>query len=348
MKVLCVGPMWRGSNAGGLFRAMNRQGCYIDVVDEFYYISLKTQTKKNKILERFIRPLQIDEFNKAIKAKIEVFKPDVLFIYKGAFVQPQTIDFGVQHNAVPVLFFPDVSLTNHGTNIPACLPKYERIFTTKTFGITDLETMFNVKTARFIPHGYDPDIHRKLNVTEEDRSIYGCEVSFIGAWSLKKEQWLSYLKAQLPNVHLRIWGGMWHRSNSANLKDSIMGRIIEGDLYSLAIQCSTVNLGILSEVVQGASSGDKITSRTFHIPGANGFMLHERNEESVQYFVEDVECGFFDGEKELVEKVSFYLAHPEKREAIKNAGHERTCKENSLDARALVVMADMRQLIKTK
>jgi hypothetical protein len=40
-KILCVGPLWRGSNAGGLFKALARQGSLIEIIDEFYEIPLK-------------------------------------------------------------------------------------------------------------------------------------------------------------------------------------------------------------------------------------------------------------------------------------------------------------------
>ena len=111
-----------------------------------------------------------------------------------------------------------------------------------------------------------------------------------------------------------------------------------GDLYAIAIQSSKINLGILSEVVVGSSSGDLITSRTFHIPGSNGFLLHERNEESVLYFEEDKEAGFFDGPDELISKIKFFLNNEGIRNKIKEAGYQRSLRDHSLDVRARKVM----------
>ena len=191
MRILAVGPLWRGSNAGGMFRALSRQGCLIEVVDEFYHISLQTKRRLTKIAERVIRPLQTEEFNNAIKKKIKLFEPDVLFVYKGAFVLPETVGLAKQQGAKAVLFYPDVSMTAHGPNIPKCIPLYDLIFTTKTFGITDLKTKFGVTNAHFIQHGFDPDIHRRLEVTDTDLRKFGCDASFIGTWSPKKEAWLA-------------------------------------------------------------------------------------------------------------------------------------------------------------
>ena len=345
MKLIAIGPLWRGSNAGGLFRALSREGCLIEVVDEFYFISLQTKRKLTKIFERAIRPLQLDEFNTAIRKRIQVFKPDILFVYKGAFVFPETLHFAKQNNCKLVLFYPDVSMTAHGGNIPKCIPLYDLIFTTKTFGITDMDNRYGVKNTYFIPHGFDPEIHRKLALSPDDQKNFGCDASFIGTWSPKKELWLSLLKEKCPGINLKIWGEQWYKATSPVIKSSIQNTSVVGDLYAIAIQCSKINLGILSEQVTGASSGDLITSRTFHIPGSSGFLLHERNEESVLYFEENKEAGFFNGPEELAKQVKFFLENDILREQIQSAGYQRALKDHSLDERAKTVISLMNKLL---
>jgi len=344
MRILAMGPLWRGSNAGGLFRALSREGCMIEIVDEFYFISLQTTKKPVKIIDRIIRPLQVREYNDAIIKKISAFQPQVVFVYKGMFVLPDTLHFAKKNNCHLVLFYPDVSLTAHGANIPNCLPLYDEIFTTKTFGIKDMSSKYGINNTFFIPHGFDPEIHRPLKISNEDFSIFGCDVSFIGTWSAKKEKFLSFLKEHVPEINLKIWGGQWDRATAQILKKSIEGKPVIGDLYAMAIQCSKINLGILSEKVSGSSSGDLITSRTFHIPGASGFMLHERNEESTLYYNENEEAGFFDGPEELVAKVKYYLSNDAKREEIRLGGYKRAVAGHSLDARARVILNELKRI----
>lgn len=344
MRILSIGPLWRGSNAGGLFKAFSRKGCMIEVVDEFYFVSLQSKNKVTKILERMVRPRQVEEFNNNIINKINLFKPDFVFVYKGTFVMPETLEYAKKMNCKLALFFPDVSTTAHGEYIPKCIPYYQQIFTTKTFGIKDMSEQYGVKNMILVPHGYDPEIHRILPVTQKELAVYGNDASFIGTWSPKKEKWLSYIKEQMPNINLKIWGGQWSKSTSSILNGSIQGTEILGDLYAMAIQCSKINLGILSEQRVGSSSGDLITSRTFHIPGAAGFMLHERNEESLKCFKEDEECAFFDGAEELVEQIKKYLPNAALRDKIRMAGHRRALAEHSLDARAETVIGYLNKM----
>jgi spore maturation protein CgeB len=338
MKILCVGPIWRGSNAGGLFRALSREGCLVDVVDEFYYISFHATDITTKVIQKAIRYLQIREFNKAIVTSIDLFKPDVLLVYKGRFVLPSTLEYAKKKGHKLALFYPDVSMKAHGKYIPLDIPYYDIVFTTKTFGIKDLKEAFGVNNAIFIPHGFDPEIHRKLHVSEGNRKIFGCDASFIGVYSPKKEQLLAKIKEKLPNINMKIWGPQWEKATSQAIKTSIQNLAVFGDMYALAIQCSKINMGILNEQVVGASSGDLITSRTFHIPGSFGFMLHEKNEESLQYFTEDKEAGFFAGVDDIAEKVDFFLANERIRETIKLAGYERARSDHSLDNRARLII----------
>jgi spore maturation protein CgeB len=346
MRILAVGPMWRGSNAGGLFKAMNREGCLIEIVDEFYYISLRSVKKTTKIAERLIRGLQLDEFNHAIREAVIKFQPRILLVYKGAFVYPETIEFAKQSGARAVMFYPDVSMAAHGSLIVKDIPLYELIFTTKTFGITDLEKQFNFHKSFFIPHGFDPEIHRKLKIGTEEEAIFGCDASFIGTWSPKKEKILSELVRQIPGLVLKIWGGQWNRATDPILKDSIQHKPVLGDLYALAIQCSKINLGILSEQVRGASSGDLITSRTFHIPGSSGFMIHEKTDEIELYYEEDKEAAFFSDAQDLVNKVHYYLKNPELRAMVQQRGYERALRDHSLDNRARTILAILDQNLK--
>ncbi|MBX9853838.1 MAG: glycosyltransferase [Cytophagaceae bacterium] len=347
MKILCIGPQWTGSNAGGIFRAFKRIGNLIDIIDENYYINFRNQNLKTKIIDKLFRSWHIEEFNQAIVTQAKLFNPDIVFIYKGAFVLPSTLKTLKEQKYRLVNFFPDVSFRAHGKLLPVTLPLYDHVFTTKTFGIADMHDQLKVKNSSFIPHGFDPELHRFIDTSQMDTSVFQCDVSFIGGYSPKKELMLAHLKKSLPEINLKIWGPGWHKASSDLLIKSktIQYKPITGDLYVLGILSSKINLGILNEKVTGASSGDKITSRTFHIPGAGGFLLHEKTDESILYFEENREAAFFENEKELVEKVSYYLKHPEERELIRKKGHQRAWQDHSLDKRAELVVSQLKNIL---
>lgn len=345
MKLLCVGPIWRGSNAGGLFKALARKGALIEVVDEFYYIPLESRSFIPKFLSKLVRSIFVKEYNQEILQRYKTFKPDLVLVYKGAFVFPSTIEV-IKKDGKPLInFFPDVSFMAHGSLLPKSLPIYDHVFTTKSFGVKDLKDRLGISNSTFVPHGFDPEIHRPIDsklIPEE----FFCDISFIGTYSPKKEKLLTHIKESIPELDLKIWGEQWNKSTSKVIQTSIQGRQILGDLYAAAINGSKINLGFLSEKVTGSSSGDLITSRTFHIPASGGFMLHERNHQSLQFYKEDVEAGFFETQEELVEQINRFLRQDDLRNSIKSAGFRRALDDHSLDRRAETLLEFFRNKFK--
>lgn len=341
-KVLCIGEEWLGSNASGLFHSLSRVGCLTSIVNELKYISVQAKSLPAKVLNRAIRPFQIDDFNCQISVIAKSFRPDMILIYKGAYIKPQTIEYWRHLGIKVVNFFPDVSFLAHGKLIPSCIPLYDHIFTTKTFAAFDLARNFGYdqKKVTFIPHGFDPLIHRPIKGYQDKN--FECDASFIGSYSPHKEKYLSALKSRIPKIRLKIWGGGWHRAANTTLKGCIEGITVSGYLYALALTSSKINIALLSEKVDGATRGDQITSRTFHIPACGGFMLHQRTDEVKQYFEEGEEMTCFESPEELAHKVEFYMINDQEREKIKAKGFDRAVRDHSLDSRAVQVLNVLR------
>lgn len=340
-RILCIGEEWRGSNASGLFYALSRSGCIVNIVNELQYVSVQAITVSTKSLNRLTRSFQVNDFNYYLKLVTKSFKPDLVLVYKGAFIKQESILCWKKAGIPVVNFFPDVSFLAHGKYIPKCIPLYDHIFTTKTFAAKDLQSHFNYSSSKvsFIPHGFDPLVHQKL---DSNQSEFMCDASFIGNYSAHKSQFLAYLKREYPQLDLKIWGGTWKHIENA-LMGSVMGIGIHGDLYVDAINASTINIALLSELVKGASTGDQITSRTFHIPASGGFMLHQRTEELLSYFEEDKEVACFSSKEELVEKIKFYLGNDTVRKKIQENGHNLVVKNHSLDERANRILLMLRE-----
>ena len=51
--------------------------------------------------------------------------------------------------------------------------------------------------------------------------------------------------------------------------------------------------------------------------------------------------GFYRSTDDLIEKIRYYLAHPEERERIARAGYERTMREHTAEKRFGAIFKDM-------
>lgn len=346
LRILAVSEVWQGSNAYAFVRAFRRAGHSVQVLADETFQPTGWKNPLLRALRRAAAPLIVKDFTAAVKNACETFRPHLLFVFKGVMVTAEAIKLAQRHGAVAINFWPDVSFQVHGGLIPQALPCYDWIFTTKTFGIADIASQLGVTAASYLPHGFDPETHRPLQLSEDDRKTYECDASFIGAWSPHKERLIAALLRIHPRINLKIWGVYWTKSTDPMVLPAIIDRPVLGDEYAKAIVASKINLAILSEVRRGASEGDNTTSRTFHIPGAGGFMLHQRTDEVAQFFEDGKECAMFSSAEEMADKVHYYLDHEDERLHIAAAGRARSIASGyAIDDRAKVVVERARRLL---
>jgi len=333
-RAVVVCDQWLGSNGYAALKALRRAGWSCEVVPEWDYVPVHWPSTSGKLLSRAVRPLAVSAFNAALRAAAVRIQPDFLLVFKGMFVQRESVEAFRQVGAHAYCFFPDVSFRAHGRYLPRALPAYDWVFTTKSFGIRDLREQLGVRSASLLSHAFDADLHRPVVPSSEDHARYDCDVSFIGTWSPKKESILSTLRERRPEIRLRIFGNQWSKAASASpLRDAINGFAVSGDEYVRAIACSRINLGLLSEQRRGASDDDQITSRSFHIPASRGFMLHERTREVLAVFNENDSIVCFNGPDELIEKIDLYLPNDTERGRIADRGYTVVTSAHSWDHR---------------
>jgi len=320
-------------------KALRRAGWSVQVVPEWESVPVRWESGIMRAVGRVIRPLAVREFNHRLTQQAVRTTPQLLLVFKGTFVRADTLR-ALRNRGVRLLcFYPDISFRTHGPYIPKALPEYDWVFTTKSFGVHDLRSQLAIEHASLVRHAFDQDLHKPAILGPEDSARLGCDLSFIGTWSPKKERMIRELLTRLPRLHVRVWGDQWTRANRARGIETIVeGRAVEGEEYVRAIVASKINLAILSEERTGSSSGDQITSRTFHIPACGGFMLHERTAELLEILCEPAEVAGFSGIDELVGQVERFIADDAQRAAIASAGRRRITAEHSWDHRIAEIL----------
>jgi spore maturation protein CgeB len=94
----------------------------------------------------------------------------------------------------------------------------------------------------------------------------------------------------------------------------------------------------MSEQRTGASDGDLVSSRTFHVPACGGFIIHERTAEVTTLFREDEEIACYSGTEELIGKIDEFLLDEPRRRLIAAQGHAMVEARHSWDARILQIL----------
>jgi glycosyltransferase involved in cell wall biosynthesis len=337
-KVLVVRENWLGCTGLSAFNALIRAGVQATSITEAEYLPLWASFSM-RVLRRALRSAAVKEFNRALLRDVQRYRPDLLLVFKGPIVLADTLRTLGKMGIVRYCLYPDISFEGHGPYLPDALPCYDWIFTTKSFGPGDLKTLLGIDTASYLPHAYDPDVHRPRIPEPRDHNQYDCDLSFIGSWSQKKAPILEGFLARRPGIKLKIWGDRWQNlARTSPLRPFTAFHGVHGPAYAMANSCSKVCLALLQERMGRASSGDQITSRTFHIPACGGLLLHERTRDLLNIFTEDENCVCFDDVDELVPKVEALLADDGRRKSIARRGRELVESAHSWDHRARTIL----------
>jgi hypothetical protein len=338
LRVLVIRENWLGNTGLSAFDALLRAGTWAAAICEREYVPIEWRCSSMRVLGRLLRKPAVAEFNRALIQAAKELNPDVLLAVKGTLVKAGTLRLLRGMGIACYCFYPDISFAAESAYLHEAIREYDWVFTTKSFGMRDLEALGQKKSS-FLPHAYDPVVHQPRQPTPELVKDLGCDLSFIGTWSAKKERVLEQFVSMRPHVNVKIWGNYWQRlPRSSPLYSRATFKPITGIGYASAISCSKINLGLLYEGPTDASSGDLITSRTFHIPACGGLLLHERTADLLRFFEEGISCMCFEGADELASKVDQLLADEGLRARVARRGREVVTAAHSWDHRIRTIL----------
>lgn len=323
MKIVFVGPLWHGSTCLQRMQALKELGYQILPVDtEPEWLRHKGQGFVCRVKRKFLGPSDSVNANPNLIQLIMEHNIGVLFLNKAHTIKPKTFKIIRQRSPKTVIvgYSPDDMMAKHSQshNFLNTLPLYDIYFTTKSFNVSELQGLGCPRVV-FIGNAYDPNLHKSVSITNEDQIEFGGKVGFIGAYEKERANQLLYLAKN--GISIRVWGPNWKRQKKIHPNLIIEGTSLWGDDYTKAICSFDVNLAFLCKV-----NRDLQTTRSVEIPACGAFMLAERTEEHLSLFHEGKEAEFFSTNKELLEKVRYYLLHKETRKMIADAGRERCIK----------------------
>ena len=138
-------------------------------------------------------------------------------------------------------------------------------------------------------------------------------VVYVGHWEPHTEQGLVALRA--AGIEVGVWGYNWHKARDRSLRQA--GFLPHAE-YAATIAGSRIALGFLSRWNRNESTG-----RSFEVPALGAFLLAERTAEHEFVYGDGTGAALFSTPAELVERARHYLAHPDERAAVAEAGHAR-------------------------
>jgi glycosyltransferase involved in cell wall biosynthesis len=331
--ILALGfAKWWGCDPRALAQSFRALGHTLIEVDAEDFVPWRWNSFLSRVLRRLFTNLLVREYNRAVVLQARTSAFDFVLVFKGMHLNESTLAI-LRSLGKPVYnFYPDVSFEDHGSLIPRALRYYDCVFTTKSFHSKAEIELFKIRELVQVRHGFDREVHRPVGLSQSQLESYGCDVSFVGCWSPKKERLISYILTNRKNYKVVVFGIGWQYASLAFKK--ALGKNLRpgafGDELAIIYNASKVNLGLLSCAAGDSSVSDKTTVRTFQIPASRSVMLHEDTMEVRSYFLPEKEVMLFTDESDLLIKLDRMLSDDSLREIIRSGGYQR-CINDSYD-----------------
>lgn len=218
-------------------------------------------------------------------------------------------------------------------------PAYDFYFTIQKGEFLKQLERVGARACAYLPVAADPDIHRPLVLTADERSRYGSDLSFLGAGYYNRQ----CMFKGLIDFDLKIWGTEWDRKSILWPHVQDKGRRISTEEAVKIFNASKININLhSSDHHDGVTpDGDFINPRTFEIASCAAFQLVDRRADLEYFFDIGREIVCFSSLEELREKAAYYLRHPDGRSAVASAGRKRILADHTYEHR----MRDMCKIV---
>jgi spore maturation protein CgeB len=155
------------------------------------------------------------------------------------------------------------------------------------------------------------------------------DVSFVGAAYGNRRARVKAMARR--GIDVTCFGHGWERGPVGS-KD--IDRVYRSSRVSLNFADSGLQLLGIS-----LARSRQVKARTFEVPGAGGFLLTEESQSLAQYFSIGTEMITYHDDDEIAEKIRYFLNHPDERDVIARAGHQRVRRDHLYEARFAPILA---------
>lgn len=338
LNIAVVGPMYGGSApmteylVNG-FRALGHVTALIDNTAGWDFYQRVTKGVKDPVAAAQLGQLMTNTLSEWTYARVAEFNPEICIVMAQAPVGPAFPARLAKLGTVSAFWF--VENWRHMRYWDSVAPAYDGFFHIQPGEFEEKLRAAGCRHHAFVQTGCDPDLHRPVVLSDEDRERYACDISFAGAGYYNRLQ----LFKGLTDYRFKIWGVDWHERELARLVQSNEQRF-DNEQFMKICAASKINLNLHSSNAHDGVDPhcDAINPRVFEIAAAGGFQLCDPCIGLDQHFDLEHEVPAYRDLKELRGKIDHYLAHPEERAEIAARARARALAEHTYARRAQAML----------
>jgi spore maturation protein CgeB len=320
VKAVIAADLRNWTTGAGIAVGLRLQGWLVHEIDlKSFYPASDSATLK--LAGKALGPAFRASYNRTVLEACRSLDADAFISIKGTGISSETIGALNAAGIQTAIYYPDYHFNYAGLDLDT-IRDVGLIATTKSFQLDWLREFRSGRPSIYIPHGYSPLVEMAAgDPPAEDR--YDYDVAYVGNPSGPKRDLLVQVAQACPNLRLVVAGNGWKRAaRGTALEPFVLGHPLVGDMLADIHRRSRINIAIH---MQAPVNGwiDFVSRRTFEIPAFRGFMLHVDNEEVRSFYDVRGEIDIFSTPDDLIEKIRFYLAEPDRRRQMIERAYDR-------------------------
>lgn len=324
------------------FSAVHMIAPYMDTLEDYeaqLIIANNPYSQQKWLIENnVVLPNNKNWISDILRRQIDQLKPDVLYLS-----DPITCDSQFVRS---LSWKPSLIIGWRAANIPEGTDWSEfDIMLSSLSSLRQTALMLGAKSAEHFFPGFPGSINEMI--TDVQPSF---DVVFSGQWTLSQHARRNHYLTEIAKAASQPERGFscaYYLSGQVDKIPSEVAKFNLGGRFGIsmyrAIRSGKIAIdarGILEirdsehQKTTDLAANETANMRIFEVTGCGVFLLTEYFDGLKQYFELGKEIETFRDDKELVEKIHYYLEHPNEREAIARRGQERCLSEYSMENRA--------------
>lgn len=263
--------------------------------------------------------------DKLLLKTIKEYQPDLILTLLGNYTSPQMIEGIKAITDAPVAVWCQDHMGTLGRQY-IIGSDFDFLFLKDEYMVEFFKRYTKFKQVHHLPEACNPDVHKSVSLTNDDRTGYACDITTAGLLYYYRAEMLSALK----KYDLKLWGSVpaYFHDAKSGLLPFFQGRRVYTTEKAKIFNAAKISINTMYPMEIAS-----VNARCFEIAGCGGFQFITENASVEKYFIPEKEIVTFRNINELIVKVEYYLNHDEERTAIALAGQKRAHKEHTYEIR---------------
>ena len=276
---------------------------------------------------KWLHQFDLNHINREMISLALKTKPDIAIIAGGHRITALTVQILKETGVCTALWTIDAPL-NFQPIIDSA-PFYDHIFCQGTEAI-ELLDQEGIQGAQWLPMACDPDEHRPVELSAEEKERYGNDVVFVGSYYQGRAE----LFEGLVNFDLGIWGPGWEKLEAkSKLRKCIKGSHTPPSEWLKIYSASKIVLVTHYQDSEERFPVYQASPKIFEAMACGAFVISDNQRDVFSLFKDGEHLIRFDNPGELVEKIKYYLDHPDERKEVAKRGRKEVLKNHTYEHR---------------